>query len=299
MCTNCNCDNSSALPIGPTGATGASAYALAVTNGFVGTLGQWLASLVATSFLEAGSGIGAIQTKDNGANASGNQSLAFGVNAISSGIDSIAVGQDAQAGAVAAIAIGNSSESGADGAISMGFNATALNEKTIAIGEESLVSGLYATGIGYGAKANIAETTQLQNCIITRQDAGEGSPQRNFAGALVTITTEEIDLKALGTFTIPISTGAKFYPDAVDLVITNASIVTVQPFIRVGITGTVAKLLAIVQTAALTATYDRQRFNTLLSSAGEQNLRVEITTAATATTMKGRFVFRGILIENE
>lgn len=44
--TNCNCENSSILPIGPTGATGLSAYEIAVEEGFVGNEAAWLASLV-------------------------------------------------------------------------------------------------------------------------------------------------------------------------------------------------------------------------------------------------------------
>lgn len=286
--TSCGCDNSSILPVGPTGADGSnglSAYEIAVANGFGGTEAEWLASLIATVFFEIGTGTDSLQTKDNGADASGVNSLAIGLYSGAHDLDAIAIGHSARADNEADIAIGRNS---------------VANGHAIAIGDGATADQLNSIALGTGALANIEDTTQIQGGIITKKDSGEGDPHLNFAGAIVTLTTEEIDLTASGIgFTIDIPTGAKFYPNEVSLVITNANNVTVQPFIRLGITGTVAKLLAITATTGLTATYDRQRFTTLLSSAGESSLRAEVTTAATATIMKGRFVFTGLLIESE
>lgn len=275
---------------------------------------EFIENAILPNLFEVGSGNDSLQTRGNDADAAGNASISIGLNSEAAGTASVSLGNEAVCEGADSVAIGDAAHATNAGGVSMGANADGLGVGAVTLGINSQTQGDYAISIGDGSKAldintvaighgalgNIAKTVQIQGAIITRRDLGEGDSMLNFAGALVTITTEEIDLKVAGpVFTINITSGAKFFPDEIDLVVTNANTVTVQPFIRAGITGTAAKLLAIVQTTALTATYDRQRFATLLSAGGESSLRVDVTTGATATTMKGRFVFRGLLIENE
>jgi UDP-N-acetylmuramoyl-L-alanyl-D-glutamate--2,6-diaminopimelate ligase len=69
-------------------------------------------------------------------------------------------------------------------------------------------------------------------------------------------------LKTPADFTITIPTGAKFFLDGIDVILTTiGGTVTAQAFVSAGITGTLSKFLAITQTTALTATqFNRQKY---------------------------------------
>lgn len=192
-------------------------------------------------------------------------------------------------------------------------NATsAIGNYSTSFGNTCIATGTSSLAIGTGAVARLDNMTSLGGPIVNRKDNGENNtnnPTDNnhfkfawFSGAMVTLMTEEIDFKTTGSYTISIATGARFYCDSIDVIITTlGGTITAQPFVRAGITGTLAKLLAIVQTTGLTASlFTRQKYDTLLSYVGEADIVAGVTTAATgSSTIKGRFIFKGYLVENQ
>ncbi|MHC4608606.1 MAG: hypothetical protein ACYTAF_16985, partial [Planctomycetota bacterium] len=77
-------------------------------------------------------------------------------------------------------------------------------------------------------------------------------------------------------------------------------VITTQPTVRFGTSGTPAKFVAAVITTLLTATYKRETFSTLLTDDGEVDLSFGVTSGAVVgTSMSGRAIFKGILIEDE
>jgi len=222
-----------------------------------------------------------------------------------SATDTIAIGQASTASANAAIAIGVSSTASEAGGIAIGQSSSATGGG-VALGGSANVSADNTVALGIDSVARILKTTNIAGGIITRKDNAEGFSAADkfafYAGALVTLTTEELDLTAIADTLITIPTGCRFYPDSVDLILTTlGGTVTAQPFIRAGISGTPALYLAIVQTTALTATlFNRERQNTLLTNIGATTLSAGVTTGATgSSTIKGRFVFKGLLVEIE
>ncbi len=251
------------------------------------------------SFWEEGSGFGSLQTYGNGADASGSNSFAVGSTATAPSGNSIAIGSASDATGISSIAIGSTAVTALDSSIAIGRAPIVSGEGSIAIGKAAYVPATKSIAIGFDAQANINNTVQIQGTLITRAHSSPGEELLFGSSAIVTITTAEIDLKTVADTTITIPTGCRFYPDGVDLIITEVGgTFTGQPTIRSGITGTLDKLLAAIPTVGLAAIYDRQCF-TVASRNGESTVTAGVTSAATGnSTIKGRFVFKGILIEN-
>ncbi len=290
----------------------ANGYILASTTG--GTR-SWIPNPGGSNLWEVGGGTDSLQTKGDGATASGDNSLSVLADSVAGGADSIAIGNrasadgatsiaisdDSTATGVDSIAIGNSANSNDDYAISIGSAAIANGLNSIAIGRAaSAAAG--ANAIGNTAVSNINNCTNISGTLITKNTASVNGSDYFLEGAaaVVTLTTQEIDLKSNADYTITISSGAKFYVDTIDIIITTlGGTFTGQPTIRAGITGTLAKLLAAVPTIGLAALFDRENFDSAYLG-GVSTLTAGVTNAATgSSTIKGRFVFKGILIENE
>ncbi len=248
-------------------------------------------------------------------NASQLTSIAIGKSATTAGAGGIGIGNGITASGATAIAIGNLSTSSASASVALGASssstgadATALGASasstaasSTALGTSASATGISATAIGDSATARITKTVNASGTIITRKDSSEGDYQLSFSGAVVTITGPEVDLKVVAdTTSITIPTGSIFFPDEVDLILTTSTNnVTGQPTVRAGGDVSTASLLAAVGTTALTLPNHRQRFATLVTSTGQQVLTAGVTVGATGTTVKGRFIFRGILLEVE
>ncbi len=277
-------------------------------NGYIlssstGGVRSWIPNPGGTNLWEAGGGAGSIQTLGNGADAAGDNSFAAGQNT-QAVLNAVALGNTAISDGEGGVAIGSSARNNDTGGVAIGYQALAFTTFGTAIGYQANAHGADSNALGYKAKALIDDTTNISGVIITRRDDStiSGSEVKFGAGAIATITTEEIDLTAIADFQITIPSGALFYPDEVDLILTTiGGTVTAQPFIRAGKSGTLAFYLAIVQTTALTATLgNRERKATLLTNAGSQTITASVTTGATgSSTIKGRFVFRGLLVENQ
>jgi hypothetical protein len=182
-----------------------------------------------------------------------------------------------------------------------GYNSTASGLRSSAVGYTNTASGHYSSAVGYTAIARIVNTTNICGPQIIRKDAGEtlAAAFQSFCGVNTVLMWTEVDLKVADDFVITLPAGCHFYPDECGVIVTSATLVTVQPTVRFGNTGTPAKFLAAAITTTAIVQFDRQRFQTLLSAAGEVTLSAGVTIVATATTMLGRFYMKGLLVEDE
>ena len=175
-----------------------------------------------------------------------------------------------------------------------------VGQYATAQGPNSTASGYRSSAIGSKAHSRINYTTNICGPQITRKDNGEGLAEtfNQFCGVEVVLTSPIEDLKTVTDYVITLPNGCHFYPDECGVIITAADTVAVQATVRFGNSGTPAKLLAATITTTAAAVYDRHRFQTLLSAAGEVTLSAGVTIAATATTLTGRFYWKGLLVED-
>jgi autotransporter adhesin len=236
-----------------------------------------------------------------GNTASGYYSYAFGHKNTASGNYSSAFGYGNTASDATSSAFGNTNTASGSKSSAFGYSNTASGATSSAFGNTNTASGSKSSAFGYRSIARIDKTTNICGPIIARKDNDEASglELHSYCGAEIVLLTKEVDLKVAATQTITIPSGANFFPNECGVHITSADTVTVQPFLTFGITGTNNKLIASIQTTGLTAALKRQRFQTLLSSDGEASLTATVGTGATATTLLGRFYFKGILVEDE
>lgn len=216
-------------------------------------------------------------------------SVCVGISCESSDIYSLSAGMQAIASGPTTTALGYGAVASFSGATAIGDRANALNNANLSI--------------GYKAINRVENTHVLVGCSLIRKDDNEavGLETLNFVGQENTILSKEIDLTQIAAddvVSLVIPALASFYPEECGLVITATDAVTVQPEISFGITGNATALLAQIVTTISTLK-SRQRFKTLVSDGGQVTLTASLKVSATATTLKGRFYFKGILIEGE
>ena len=179
-----------------------------------------------------------------------------------------------------------------------GFSKIGQNSSgAIAIGHTAEVTADNVLGICLGVNVVTTPRTLHISALPAVPTEKDEQTTSDSAWAMVSsgavIMSVEVDLTVVADVTALIWDGLHFFPDEVGLVITAADGVTGQPTIRFGVTGTLDKLLAATATTGLDAAHKRQRFQTLASSDGETTLTAGVTVAATGTTLKGRFYWRG------
>jgi hypothetical protein len=246
-------------------------------------------------------------------------SLSIGQSAYAVGDDSVVVGALARASR-SSVNIGNYTYSSGE-AVAVGDSANVMNWSGIAIGYGTVVD--YAAGDAYGGIAigayasvtgqyssiaigedsinRLSECHVITGMRLTRKDDGESASSEhvNYTGSQSTVFSKEIDLKTLAddVATITIPTGATFFVDEIGLIVTLASGVSTQPDVSFGITGNTTSILA--STASTKAAAKGRDIFTPLSKDGVNSLTASVKTAATGTTLKGRFYWKGILVEDE
>ena len=239
----------------------------------------------------------------SGSLASGAGSLAAGMSAVATLANGIAIGSYAHTYAVLGIAIGSVSDVAGTRGIAVGYGASASNFAATALGTIAVASGSASAALGAYAVSRIAYSVNLGGPIIVRKDNGEaaGIAFQTFNGACDFLFTKEADLKALAAQTISLPAGCHFWVEEVGLILTTLTgTVVTQPTVQFGISGTPAKFLGPTLCTLLTATFKRERFSTLLADDGEITLRAEVTViAAGSAAIKGRFYFKGVLVEDE
>lgn len=204
--------------------------------------------------------------------------------------------------------------------VAMGSYAHAFDQYTIAIGAgattdggssgygniciglySAVTGGGYSIAIGGDATNRIPGSHVMTGASLLRKDAGEDAASEHlyFAGAEAVYLSKEIDLKSLAddTATITVPAGATFYPDEIGILITAAVSVTGNPNVSFGVTGNTTSLLAST-TITSVAAKNRTVFAPLAKH-GVNSLTASVKTAATGTTLKGRFYWVGMLVEDQ
>lgn len=238
------------------------------------------------------------------ANANGNNSIAIGKYSYCNNHSySICIGTNSSVGGSHTIAIGSGMYNGAlvsgGKAIAIGSPSQANGQYSIAIGEYSSAIADESISIGKNSNASVPRTVQIQGVSITKKDSigiDANSVFRDFASNEAIIMTKEIDLTAMSDTTIQVPTGAKFYPNEVGIIFTSG-IITSAPTISFGITGDTTKFLGATATT-ISNVFDRNKFSSV-SANGESSLVASITSAGSGTNPKGRFYFKGMLVENQ
>lgn len=232
---------------------------------------------------------------------SGYQSTAIGLNNTVSGDYSIGSGRNNTASGVASTAVGTGNTASDLGCSAIGYENTASGYNSTASGYNCLASALSSSALGFGGIARIQNTTNICGPQINRKDNGENASTvfESFCGVQVVLMSKEVDLKVVADQTITLPSGCKFWLDEVGLIATSIDTLTIQPTIRFGITGALAKHYAATITTLITATGKREIETPLVPEDGETSLTAGVTVAATATTALGRFYWAGKLIEDE
>lgn len=250
-------------------------------------------------------------------------SIVFGKAAKGNALDAIAIGRDTDA-KQQSICIGRNAHSLDGDCVSIGANTEAAAYDSIVIGQWAKTtdqansygdiaigayaeahgsSDLYTIMIGADMVNRIGQTHVIGGPALVKKDVGESVAIafRQYASQENLLFSKEIDLTQTAADDVAVlnlPAGASFYPDECGLVITASDTVTAQPQVSFGIAGDSTALL--VQTAvSISALKSRQRFTSLASGDGQVSLTASLKVAATATSLKGRFYFKGILIEDQ
>jgi len=251
--------------------------------------------------------------------ASGARAVAVGSNIIAAGVYSVGLGATVEVSGPRSVASGYTAAVTAlagyavaigAGAVVNAIEGTVLGSyasvsstgsQGVAVGNFASVSAQNAIAIGKSAKGRIKQAANIAAMIINRKDDGEAAANalQNYCGVNVVLMSKEIDLKVVADTTLTLPVGCKFWWDEMGIIATVVTTLTTQPTVRFGITGTPAKHLAAVTTTLLTAAAKRQKYTPLVPEDGETSLLGGVTVAAVATTMLGRYYFRGILVEDE
>jgi hypothetical protein len=247
--------------------------------------------------------------------ASGDDSIAIGNNNRASGLGSSAIGQNNLVDGLTAIAVGADNQSSSDLSVAVGVQCLAQADRAVALGSAAVANAAdalafgsnceslaaYSSAIGASAIARISKTVVFggAHIIVHGSNAPPESWFLKLSGVQVILTSAEIDLKIVTDYTLTLPSGCKFWLDEVGVIVTALDTLVVQPTVRFGISGTPAKHKAAAITTLLTAVSKREKWTPLVPEDGEVSLSFGVTVGATATTLKGRAYWKGILVENE
>ena len=235
------------------------------------------------------------------ATASGNYSTAAGRYSTASDYSSLALGSGNTASGYYAIAVGIANTASGQYSAALGLYNYAFDDYSMAIGYMTCAFAEKSLALGYGAKSGVPTTTNICGPQIIRKDRGENADYTfySYCGVEVVLTSKEIDLTTVADQTLTLPAGCKFWLDEIGIIATQIDGLTTQPTIRFGITGDLAKHHTAAITTKLTAAGKREKFDPLVPEDGEVSLTGGVTSAAAGTTVKGRFYWKGMLIENE
>lgn len=263
------------------------------------------ASVTVQSSVSIGPSAQAINGNDsvsvgNTARAWAGNTVAVGRSALAQGLNASAFSAFSAAYGANDLAVGANAIANNGGSVAVGEYAYAGGNRSICIGADTYADGQQSVAIGADAYASsdhaliIAALPCISLYPFTAEDSAWGN-----AGVPAIITSDSLNMKNTQTYSIPLPTGVRFFPDEVGVIILAASGVTGQPTVRFGIDGegNEEQYLDAVATTGLTAAWHRQRFETLKAASGATTLRFEVTAGATGTTLSARIYWRGIAIE--
>ncbi len=272
-----------------------------------------------TNPLHGGIAIGADNT------ALGEDAVALGANCLAGSHRTVAVGDTAVAADDFALALGTLSNAGGSKSIAVGVQATtatltglesaavgasahATGENAVALGSEAHALAARAMALGNGARARVADSVNLAGAILVRRgtlageedpNGGGAVPARHFCGAEDVILSATVDLRTVQEVTVNLATGCRLWLNEVGVLAVACAGCTGQPTVRFGVVGNASKHLAARPATLLTALGTRERYHPLSWADGETALTAGVTAGATATTLLGRFYWKGMLVEDE
>jgi hypothetical protein len=202
----------------------------------------------------------------------------------------------------------------ATGAIAVGVqvnNATiGINSSALGVGNNAMA--LRSVALGFNSQSRIQDCLVAHGPQIAIKDSGEGTTAAlkflYFNGTENYLLSEEIDfLAAAADYQIAIPAGIHVWLNEIDVICTaqTGGAVTLEPTVRAGIVGTLAKYWPATLLTLLTTSFKRERNTTLAADDGESsgaNLSVGVTVPgalAAAGTYKGRFALKICMIEDE
>ena len=216
---------------------------------------------------------------------------------------SVSVGYQAKTHAVNGSAYGRNSEACGTESTAVGYYSCATEDDSSAFGYQAKATGAQSSAFGYSAIANIACTANISQPLIHKKDSGEttGGDFSQFSSTETTLMTKEIDLKTTACHTITIPTGATFFINEAGVISTCVDTLTTQAKFKIGCGdgSNTNTILDETQSTELTVAKKRERYIPNNSEDGLQTIVVEISTVASATSAKGRFYFKGMLVEDE
>lgn len=179
-------------------------------------------------------------------------------------------------------------------AAAYGVGATASAPRSLALGTDAAATAAGSTALGAGSRTEVINTTNIAGPIIIRRTAGV-SPADAFvywAGAVVSLATEVINLSAIATYTIGIPAGARFYPSGA-LVVDRGGTISTAALVSFG-----NESLLGVYASGVSITGESSRLAAFLDQRGATSLRVHIDSPAGSEALC-RIVWQGILIQDE
>ena len=215
---------------------------------------------------------------------------------------SIAVGYLSCTSGASGTSLGHQSCSQGSSNTAVGYCSSTNSDHTSAFGYKTCACGAQSSAFGYCSQARIGCTTNISTPLIHKKDSGEtlAGDFAHFSSAESTLMTKEIDLKTTACHTITIPAGATFFINEAGVISTCVDTLTTQVTFKIGCaTDATNTILENTQTTDLTAAKKRERYIPNNSEDGLQTITVEISTGASATTAKGRFYFKGMLVEDE
>jgi hypothetical protein len=287
--------SASTEPTWPTSNTGDTV----IETGTLGGTVTW----VFAGYSSPGSSFGAVAVGQS-SSCSNTKSVAVGSYAVAAGSSSVAIGSLSVC-SVYNTAVGSEAKAINEESVCIGGNAQARASggwAGIAIGSGAVASGAASCNvIGDYAENRISECTVISGMHLVPKSGSASASYEHYylSGAQSTVFSKEIDLKTLAdnVATITIPTGATFFVDEIGLIVTLAAGVSTQPNVSFGITGNTTSILA--STASTKSAAKGRDIFTPLSKDGVNSLTASVKTAATGTTLKGRFYWKGILVEDE
>lgn len=179
-----------------------------------------------------------------------------------------------------------------------------LAQSSFALGNAVTATGFQSIGIGTLAAADIDFAMNFSSPSFVSNDDGRktGDPTvlfNPYTAAETVFVSTVLDLKTTAGYTNGMPNGTHFFPTEVGVIVTSADTVTVQPTIEFGIPGSLAFYKAAAITTTVDTAFGRQGYTTLATQAGSDVVTATVTIAATATTLDGRFYWKGFLVHDE
>jgi hypothetical protein len=243
--------------------------------------------------------------------AGSHRTVAVGDTAIAADDFALALGTLASAGAVKSIAVGVQATTApltGIGSVAIGAGAHTTGENAAALGNEAHALASRAVALGNGARARLADSVNLAGAILVRRgtlageedaDGGGAVPARHFCGAEDVILSATVDMKTVQDVSAPLAIGCRLWVNEVGVMAVACAGCTGQPTVRFGVAGNASKHLTATATTRLATLGARERYHPLSWVDGETVLTAGVTAGATATTLLGRFYWKGFLVEDE